>query len=116
LPTSAIYREVCPLDSSQELVALGACKVVGSFFSCIPVTGSLSRTAVAAATGSMTPLTASWSARWRSRPATFLPTFIAPLPQAVLAATISVACISLLKFKDLARLWHVDRFDFCSCS
>jgi SulP family sulfate permease len=107
----AIYREACPLDSSQELVALGVCKVVGSFFSCIPVTGSLSRTSVAAATGSQTPLYG-FIVGVLALASGYVATLLAPLPQAILAATISVACISLLKFKDLARLWHVDRFDF----
>jgi SulP family sulfate permease len=107
----AVYRDVCPLESSQELVALGVCKVVGSFFSCIPVTGSLSRTSVAAATGSQTPLYG-LMVGVLALASGYVATLLAPLPQAILAATISVACISLLKFKDLARLWHVDRFDF----
>jgi MFS superfamily sulfate permease-like transporter len=34
------------VDASQELVALGAVNVIGSFFQALPVTGSFSRTAV----------------------------------------------------------------------
>lgn len=107
----SVYREVCPLDASQELVALGAAKVVGSFFSGFAVTGSLSRTAVAAAAGSVTPLSGLFAGILVILSA-FLSEFIAPLPQAVLAANIMVACISLLKFDELKRLWSIDKRDF----
>jgi MFS superfamily sulfate permease-like transporter len=40
----------------QELVALGACNVLGSFFSSYPVSGSFSRTAVNVEAGARTPL------------------------------------------------------------
>ena len=32
-----------PLDASQEMIALGACNIIGSFFSSMPTTGSFSR-------------------------------------------------------------------------
>ena len=44
------------LDASQELVALGLTNVVACWFKTYPVTGGLSRTAVADAAGANTPL------------------------------------------------------------
>jgi len=99
----AIYKAVVPHDASQELIALGAAKVFGSFFSCFAVTGGLSRSAVAAAAGAVTPIT-SVIAGVIAILAGFLSTFLEPLPQAVLASNIMIACLALLKFEDLQRL------------
>lgn len=44
------------LKPSQELVAIGASNMVGSFLHAYPVTGSFSRTAVNSASGVATPL------------------------------------------------------------
>jgi SulP family sulfate permease len=107
----AIYKAACPHDASQELVALGAAKVVGAFFSCFAVTGGLSRSAVAAAAGAATPM-AGFVAAILAILSGFLSEFIAPLPQAVLASNIVVACIALLKLDQLKRLWLVDKKDF----
>ncbi len=99
----AIYKAVVPHDASQELIALGAAKVFGSFFSCFAVTGGLSRSAVAAAAGAVTPIT-SVIAGVIAILAGFLSSFLEPLPQAVLASNIMIACVALLKFEDLQRL------------
>lgn len=45
-----------PLDATQEMLTLGLCNVIGSFFQSIPVTGSFSRSAVNNASGVKTPL------------------------------------------------------------
>lgn len=45
-----------PLDATQEMLTLGLCNVVGSFFHSMPVTGSFSRSAVNNASGVKTPL------------------------------------------------------------
>merc|ERR1719215_577711 len=42
------------LDAGQELLALGMSNFIGSMFSCYPVTGSFSRSAVNNATGALT--------------------------------------------------------------
>lgn len=44
------------VDASQEMIAIGASNLLGSFVSSYPVTGSFSRTAVNAASGVHTPL------------------------------------------------------------
>ena len=40
-----------PLNDNQELIALGASSIVGSFFFCYPPAGSLSRSALVANCG-----------------------------------------------------------------
>lgn len=45
-----------PLDATQEMLTLGLCNIIGSFFHSIPVTGSFSRSAVMNASGIKTPL------------------------------------------------------------
>jgi len=45
-----------PLDATQEMLTLGLCNVIGSFFQSMPVTGSFSRSAVNNASGVRTPL------------------------------------------------------------
>lgn len=42
------------IDPNQELKALGTTNIFGSFFQCIPATGSLARTAVQVAVGGKT--------------------------------------------------------------
>lgn len=44
------------LDATQEMLTLGLCNVVGSFFHSMPVTGSFSRSAVNNTSGVRTPL------------------------------------------------------------
>lgn len=45
-----------PLDATQEMLTLGLCNVIGSFFHSMPVAGSFSRSAVNNASGVRTPL------------------------------------------------------------
>lgn len=42
------------IDFNQELLAMGASNVCGSFFSCLPISASLSRSAIQQATGGRT--------------------------------------------------------------
>lgn len=43
------------LDATQEIVSLGACNIIGSFFRSFPVNGSFTRSAVSDASGVRTP-------------------------------------------------------------
>lgn len=43
------------MDATQEIIALGACNVVGAFFRSFPVNGSFTRSAVSDASGVKTP-------------------------------------------------------------
>lgn len=59
LESVAIARSVAKgqrVDASQEMIAIGASNLIGSFVSSFPVTGSFSRTAVNSASGVSTAL------------------------------------------------------------
>ena len=43
------------VDASQELIAIGACNIVGSFFNAFPATGSFARSAVNSISGAASP-------------------------------------------------------------
>ncbi|KAK3927833.1 Prestin [Frankliniella fusca] len=81
---------------NQELLAQGASNVVGSLFSCMPVTASLSRSAVQEAAGCRTQLTSLVSCSLLTVVLLWAGPFFEPLPRCVLAAIIVVALRSML--------------------
>ncbi len=93
----AVFRqngyEVRP---NQELLAQGASNLVGSLFSCMPVTASLSRSAVQEAAGCRTQLTSLVSCALLTGVLLWAGPFFEPLPRCVLAAIIVVALRSML--------------------
>ncbi|KAG1068739.1 hypothetical protein G6F42_026344 [Rhizopus arrhizus] len=50
------------IDADQEIIAIGAANVIGSFFGAYPNTGSFSRTAITARSGARTPMSGVFSA------------------------------------------------------
>lgn len=52
------------IDATQEMLALGASNVVGSFFGAIPISGSFSRSAVNEASGVQSPMGGLWTGEW----------------------------------------------------
>ncbi|KAE8750616.1 hypothetical protein FOCC_FOCC002596 [Frankliniella occidentalis] len=81
---------------NQELLAQGASNLVGSLFSCMPVTASLSRSAVQEAAGCRTQLTSLVSCSLLTVVLLWAGPFFEPLPRCVLAAIIVVALRSML--------------------
>ena len=49
-------KNQCEVDSSQELVAVGSCNIIASFFNAFPITGSFARSAVNSSSGAATPI------------------------------------------------------------
>lgn len=100
-----------PVDPNQELVALGAANVVGSFFRAFPTTGGFSRTAVNDQAGARSTFATLVSAGIIGLTLLFLTGLFTHLPNAVLAAIVLVAVSSLLDWKEAVHLWAVDRRD-----
>ncbi len=99
------------LDANQELIGQGLANIVGSFFHAYVVSGSFSRSALAARSGARTGLFAVVSAA-AVVIATFLLTpYLYHLPQAVLAAIVMVAVFGLIDRKALIQAWRVQRSD-----
>ncbi|EGD72576.1 sulfate transporter [Salpingoeca rosetta] len=99
------------LDYNQELVALGACNIVGSFFQTYPTTGGFSRSAVNANAGCKTQLAtilAGIVVMIALLAATELFFF---LPKAILGSIIIIAVLPLVNFKEPFHLWKISKIE-----
>lgn len=97
------------VDASKELVGQGLANIAGSFFGSFTVSGSFSRSAVAAKTGARTGLYAIISATAVVLVLLFFTPYLYHLPQAVLAVIVMMAVFSLIRIKPLTQAWKVDR-------
>jgi MFS superfamily sulfate permease-like transporter len=97
------------IDTSKELVGQGLANIVGSFFSSYTVSGSFSRSAVAAKTGAKTGLFAIFSALAVMLVLLFLTPLLYHLPQAVLAVIVMMAVFGLINVRALMRAWRIER-------
>merc|ERR1711871_1148189 len=86
--------------------------LVGSMFSCYPVTGSFSRSAVANATGALSQLAGLVTGALMFCVLMFLTPMFYYLPKFVLAAIVINSVIALVAFGEAARLWRVKKSDF----
>lgn len=100
------------VDASQELVALGAANIGGSFFQAFPTMGGFARSAVNDQAGAKTGLAGMISATVVILTLLFLTDYFYYLPNAILAAIIIVAVFGLIDFKEARHLWKTDRRDF----
>ena len=96
------------VDTSRELIGQGLANIAGSFFSSYTVSGSFSRSAVAARSGAKTGLFAIVSAAAVVIVLLFFTEYLYHLPQAVLAVIVMMAVFSLIRIAPLVRAWKVD--------
>lgn len=103
------------IDGNKEMIALGTMNVVGSMTSCYVATGSFSRSAVNYMAGCHTAV----SNIVMSCVVFLTLEFITPLfkytPNAILAAIIISAVISLIDIQAAILIWKIDKFDFVAC-
>ena len=99
------------LDPNQELIGQGLANIVGSFFQSYVVSGSFSRSAVAARVGARTGFYAIISALGVLLVMMFLTEYLYHLPKAVLAAIVMSAVFGLIDFKSMLHAWQVRRND-----
>ena len=97
------------VDTSKELIGQGLANIAGSFFGSFTVSGSFSRSAVAARTGAKTGLFAIISALAVVLVLLFFTPYLYHLPQAVLAVIVMMAVFSLIRIAPLVQAWKVDR-------
>ena len=97
------------VDTNKELIGQGLANIAGSFFSSFTVSGSFSRSAVAAKTGAQTGLFAIISALGVVLVLLFFTEYLYHLPQAVLAVIVMMAVFSLIRIKPLIQAWKIDR-------
>lgn len=99
------------IDTNKELVGQGLANIVGAFFQSYAVSGSFSRSAVAARAGAKTGLYAVVSALIVVVVLLFLTPHLYHLPQAVLATIVMMAVFGLIRVKPLIHAWKVQRSD-----
>ena len=104
---SAMTRE--RINPSRELIGQGLANIVGSFFQSFVVSGSFSRTAVAARMGARTGIFALVSALAVALVLLFFTSYLYHLPLAVLAVIVMLAVFDLIKIRPLLMAWRVDR-------
>mmetsp|Transcript_5741 Transcript_5741/g.16637 ORF Transcript_5741/g.16637 Transcript_5741/m.16637 type:complete len:895 (+) Transcript_5741:79-2763(+) len=100
------------VEAGQEMFALGMANLVGSAFSCYPVTGSFSRSAVNNSTGGLSQLSGVVTATVMFCTLMFLTPLFYYLPKFVLAAIVLNSVIPLVAIGEAKNLWRVKRHDF----
>lgn len=100
------------VDANQELLAMGASNIVGSFFSCMPMCASLSRSVIQQTVGGRTQLTSLVSCGLLLVVLLVVGPFFEPLPKCVLASMIVVALKGMLfQVKDFLQFWKQSKLD-----
>ena len=99
---------------NQELTALGASNIASALSGGYPVTGGFARSVVNFDAGAETPLAGAFTAAGILAATVFLTPLFRFLPQAVLAATIIVAVLSLVDIAAIRRTWAYSKADFAA--
>ncbi|RCH83056.1 hypothetical protein CU098_001940 [Rhizopus stolonifer] len=100
------------IDPDQEIIAIGAANVVGSFFGAYPNTGSFSRTAITARSGARTPMTGVFSALVVLLCLYVLTPAFYYIPDSILAAVIIHAVVDLASGPKYVRhLFSISPFE-----
>nr|CAD7601855.1 unnamed protein product [Timema genevievae] len=100
------------VDSNQELLAQGAGNIVGSFFSCMPFSASLSRSLIQQTVGGKTQLASIVSCCILLCILLWVGPFFEPLPRCVLASIIMVALKGMLmQALQLPKFWRLSTLD-----
>ena len=100
------------MDANQELVALGASNIVGSFFQSYPVAASFSRSAINNEMGSKSNLSGLITMTIVVITLFFLAPLFYYLPNAILAAIIMVSVYRLIDFEYPRALWKNRKDEF----
>ncbi|XP_020812006.1 sodium-independent sulfate anion transporter [Drosophila serrata] len=99
------------VDASQEMIALGICNVLSSFFSSMPITGSFTRTAINNASGVKTPLGGAVTGALVLMTLAFLTSTFAYIPKATLAAIIIAAMFFMVEYETIGEIWRAKKRD-----
>lgn len=100
--------------ANQELVGLGTANIASAISGGYPVTGGFARSVVNFDAGAATPLAGAATALGILGATMFLTPLFRYLPQAVLAATIIVAVLSLVDLAAIRRTFAYSKADFAA--
>uniref|UniRef100_A0AAY4EZC9 STAS domain-containing protein n=1 Tax=Denticeps clupeoides TaxID=299321 RepID=A0AAY4EZC9_9TELE len=100
------------VDGNQELIALGLCNFIGSFFHTFAVTCSMSRSLVQESTGGKTQIAGFLASLVVLLVVVAIGFIFQPLPQTVLAAIIMVNLVGMFKqMRDIPLLWKTSKLE-----
>ncbi|EFN88552.1 Prestin [Harpegnathos saltator] len=100
------------IDLNQEFLAMGFSNVVGSFFSCMPISASLSRSLIQQAVGGRTQIASVVSCLLLLVILLWIGPFFELLPKCVLASIIVVALKGMfVQAKQLVKFWKLSKTD-----
>ncbi|XP_011498116.1 PREDICTED: solute carrier family 26 member 10-like [Ceratosolen solmsi marchali] len=100
------------VDSNQELFAMGSSNIFGAFFSCMPISASLSRSLIQQTVGGKSQLASVVSCLIILVILLWIGPFFEALPKCILASIIVVALKGLLfQAKELIKIWKLSKVD-----
>lgn len=102
------------IDANRELLGLGSANVAAAVTGGYPVTGGFARSVVNFAAGAQTPLAGVLTAGFIAVTALLFTPLFFFLPNAVLAATIIVAVLSLVDVTAMKECWSYSKSDFAA--
>ncbi|XP_048542250.1 probable sulfate transporter 3.4 [Triticum urartu] len=103
------------VDGNKEMMAIGVMNMAGSCASCYVTTGSFSRSAVNYSAGCRTAVSNIVMASAVLVTLLFLMPLFHYTPNVILSAIIITAVAGLIDVRGAAKLWKVDKLDFCAC-
>ncbi|MEC5209377.1 SulP family sulfate permease [Psychrobacter sp. PL15] len=101
-------------NANRELNGLGLANLTGGLFQSFAVAGGFSRTAINADSGAKTPLASLVTVLVMIAALIAFGNTLAPLPYAILGATIMASIIGLIDIATLKSAWQRDRLDAAS--
>ena len=101
-------------DANRELKGLGLANLAGGLFQSFPIAGGFSRTAINVDSGAKSPLASIVTVMVMVVALIAFGSLLAPLPYAILGATIMAAIIGLIDIATLKSAWQRDRLDAAS--
>ena len=101
-------------DANRELTGLGLANLAGGLFQSFAVAGGFSRTAINVDSGAKTPLASLVTVLVMIAALIAFGNALAPLPYALLGATIMASIIGLIDMATLKSAWQRDRLDAAS--
>lgn len=100
------------VDGNQELIALGLCNFISSFFQTFAITCSMSRSLVQESTGGKTQIAGLLASLVVLLVVVAIGFVFQPLPQTALAAIIMVNLLGMFKqFRDMPTLWRTSKIE-----
>lgn len=102
------------ISPNQELFGLGGANLAASISSGMPVAGGLSRTVINYDAGARTPVAGAFAALGIGLVTLSMTSLLYYLPIATLAATITVAILTLVDIPMLRQTWRYSKSDFAA--